>query len=306
MKNKLLHKAGRIFLWISVCCLMFATCGCSENKSSEGENSVARWDGSLKILAIGNSFSDDSLEYVYQLASGAGIQEIKLGILYIGGCSIDMHVGNAQYNRPAYDFRMNTQGVWNTTSGFRMKDALEGIEWDFIMFQQASGDSGVESSYEKLGELIDYVEETAAGSPCLVWNMTWAYQPYTPMHPQFIRYDNDQMTMYKAIVDAVKSQVENRKEISTIIPTGTAIQNARTSFVGDTLTRDGYHLNFLLGRYIAGLTVFHRLTGLPIDDAEPPDGMTENERQMAIESAKNAALAPYAVTESVYKIEENS
>ncbi len=28
-----------------------------------------------------------------------------------------------------------------------------------------------------------------------------------------------------------------------IIPTGTAIQNARTSFVGDHMNRDGYHLD---------------------------------------------------------------
>lgn len=38
-----------------------------------------------------------------------------------------------------------------------------------------------------------------------------------------------------------------------IIPTGTAIQNARTSFVGDHMNRDGYHLDLKIGRYTAAL-----------------------------------------------------
>lgn len=42
-----------------------------------------------------------------------------------------------------------------------------------------------------------------------------------------------------------------------IIPTGTAIQNARTSFVGDHMNRDGYHLRFenrtLYGPLVHGL-----------------------------------------------------
>ncbi len=47
--------------------------------------------------------------------------------------------------------------------------------------------------------------------------------------------------MYHAIVDAVKKAGKAYK-IKMIIPTGTAIQNARTSFIGDHMNRDGHHL----------------------------------------------------------------
>ena len=55
---------------------------------------VSAWaqeDGILRILAIGNSFSTDSMQYLYQIAKNAGVEEIVLGNLYYGGCSLDEH-----------------------------------------------------------------------------------------------------------------------------------------------------------------------------------------------------------------------
>jgi len=59
--------------------------------------------------------------------------------------------------------------------------------------------------------------------------------------------------MYTAIVDASK-RITELEEISVLIPSGTEIQNARTSSLGDTLTRDGYHLELTYGRFTAACT----------------------------------------------------
>ena len=48
--------------------------------------------------------------------------------------------------------------------------------------------------------------------------------------------------MYRSIVGAVNKAARQYK-IKYIMPSGTAIQNARTSFAGDHLNRDGYHLD---------------------------------------------------------------
>ena len=58
----------------------------------------------LKVLAIGNSFSVDAMEHLAVVAKAAGIEEIILGNLYIGGCSIDTHVGNANTGAKAYTY----------------------------------------------------------------------------------------------------------------------------------------------------------------------------------------------------------
>ena len=51
------------------------------------------------------------------------------------------------------------------------------------------------------------------------------------------------MAMYNALVEGAKNAKANISKIDLIAPTGTAIQNARATSIGDTLTRDGYHLS---------------------------------------------------------------
>jgi hypothetical protein len=65
---------------------------------------------SLKILAIGNSFSIDAMQYLYQIAEDAGVEEIVLGNLYIGGCSLSTHLDNSLHGNPHYDYYKNVDG----------------------------------------------------------------------------------------------------------------------------------------------------------------------------------------------------
>ena len=263
-------------------------------------NTYETEDGVLKILTIGNSFSDDTMQYVYKIAKSAGVESIKLGNLYIGGCTLDLHASNARADKGAYDYRVNTDDAWSTTPNYKMSTAITSENWDFISLQQASGSSGIADTYSQLEYMIEYVHSLAPNAR-LVWNMTWAYQQDTT-HGEFPKYNSDQMQMYQSIVSAVKEKICTNTNIKHVIPNGTAIQNARTSYVGDTLTRDGFHLSLELGRYVAGLTLFYKLTGISIENIEyMPDGVDDDLRKIAIESAMNAVASPWQVTESQYK-----
>lgn len=44
----------------------------------------------VKILAVGNSFSEDATFYLPQIAEAGG-KSLILGRLYIGGCSLERH-----------------------------------------------------------------------------------------------------------------------------------------------------------------------------------------------------------------------
>ena len=119
-----------------------------------------------------------------------------------------------------------------------MGDAIAERDWDFVTLQQASGSSGLADTYGGLETLIEYVQnklpETAHAK--LAWHMTWAYQQNST-HADFGKYDRDQTTMYRSIVSAVNERIVPCGDFAAIVPNGTAVQNARTSFVGDTLTR---------------------------------------------------------------------
>jgi hypothetical protein len=69
--------------------------------------------------------------------------------------------------------------------------------------------------------------------------------------------------MYRAIVDVAK-QISEVESIDIIIPSGTAIQNGRTSYIGDNFTIDGFHLDYGIGRYTVACVWFEKLFDIDV------------------------------------------
>jgi hypothetical protein len=183
-----------------------------------------------------------------------------------------------------------------------MSDAIKSENWDFISFQQASGKSTKPDTYDDLELLMPLVEELCTNPKVeFIWHMTWAYRGDSVS----AAYDNDQMTMYNGIVAAVKNRILTNGDISYVIPSGTAVQNSRTSLLGATTTRDGYHMSYQYGRYLTGLMFLKTLTGLDIRGISyAPAGVDAQQKAIAIESVNNAAKAPFSVMESAYTLQE--
>lgn len=258
---------------------------------------------SVKILAIGNSFSIDATTFMYDLFKAAGVEDVIVGNAHISGCSIEKHYQMAQSGEQAYSYTKYTaNGKENKDSS--LFELITDEEWDIITLQQASQYSGIPETYADLSSLISYVLDNCTNLFVdLKFHMTWAYEQSTN-HGGFKNYDRDQMTMYKAIANTVQEVVLKHSEITGIIPSGTAIQNLRTSYLGDTLTRDGYHLSNDIGRYTAGLTWVSYITGVSPDEISwvPPSHGNINEDLPPIrEAVKNAISTPFDVTESQIK-----
>ena len=264
------------------------------------------WDGkSLKVLAIGNSFSVDSLEYLYDIARAEGVEEIILGNLYIGGCTLQVHADNATSGAYAYTYYKNTSGEWKSYSAFSMINALKDEAWDIVTLQQASGSSGISSTYNnsQIKAIVDAVRKNVSNENVkMAWHMTWAHQK-TSTHSEFSKYGNNQQRMYNSIVTSVKNRILPREDFPILIPSGTAIQNARTSYVGDALTRDGYHLNDL-GRFISGYMWFFTLTGQTPESLKCSPASLSLEKgdlEMIREAVISAFEYPLEVKESTHK-----
>ena len=281
-------------------------------EDSEGEDDVTSVE-SIKILTIGNSFSDDAMEYVYQIAKEAGVQYVELGNLRANSCSLAMHLSYATNNSASYTFRYWADGAtkWSDTGSYTMKRAVEYTDWDYIVFQQVSTDSGKASTYDDLNKLIDYVKPLNPEAK-LAWHMTWSMRAdYASSGPS-----------YSAIVNAVKEKVLTNTRIDTVIATGTAIESAKMSGVMTNvqIQRDARHLAYGMGRYIAGLTFVKALTGLSIDNISYPvidteghtatSGTNENWKSsfrftdlinsICIQSANAAVESPFTPTEFVF------
>lgn len=259
-------------------------------------------DNTLKILTIGNSFSVDSMQYVYQIAKAAGVENIKLGNLYIGSCSLSTHLSKAKGDSRSYTYYTNSNGEWSSVKSHKMSAAIISEDWDFVSFQQASRDSGVADTYDDLQALMAIVEPLCTNPNVkFAWHMTWAYQSDSS-HDGFATYNKNQMTMYNAIVSAVQNKVVTNNKIDIIIPNGTAVQNARTSYVGDSLTRDGHHMSYDQGRKLTGVGMVAALIGIDWNTIDLSSVIQDQTfRQVAMESVRNAIQNPYTVTQSAYR-----
>ena len=258
---------------------------------------------SIKILAIGNSFSEDATQYLWDIMHDAGIEEVVIGNLYIGGCSLDTHWENMSKNKNAYTFYYNDSGKWETNKDKSILHALQLEDWDYITIQQVSQDSGNPQTISNLQNILDYVNTNKTNADAKIyWHMTWAYQ-FNSSHSGFPAYNNSQMTMYNAIVSTFTDHVAKYDLISGAIPTGTAVQNLRTSYLDDSLNRDGYHMDYDIGRYTVALTWFSFFTGI---DARYINWVPKDYPEIAGDKAavcyavNSAILTPFEITPSIY------
>lgn len=215
----------------------------------------------LRILGVGNSFTDDGMMYLPDLLAAAGIENVVLGRLYFPGCSLEQHCRFYMDDAAEYIYYKSTSNLWDTVSDHaKLTDALEDERWDVVVLQQASHFSGLDDTYVPWLERLIGVVLSHNSNPalCLAWQMTWAYAEDSD-HGGFANYGGDQRRMYEAIVQAVK-RLQADTGIAVLIPTGTAVQNARANVSSlRDLTRDGYHLDLGVGRYTAACTWFEAL-----------------------------------------------
>ena len=272
------------------------------NTKSENYAHAANPKASIKILAIGNSFSQDAINnHLYEVLESAGYEEIVLGNMYIGGCSLDTHWANMKNGSADYTYyyRSATTNGWRTTYNQTLATAMAEEDWDYITIQQVSGSSGKIGDYGNLDNTLNWINDNKTNPNAkILWHMTWAYDEVNS-NSSFANYGNDQMTMYRMILDTVNAKVASHNLVDGIIPSGTSIQNMRTStkVANSALCEsDGYHLSAKIGDYIAALTWYAYLSGDDVSYLAYQPNEVASFRD-DINASVNAAIEnPYKVT----------
>ena len=230
-----------------------------------------------KILAIGNSFSQDATAYLHQIAEADG-RASKIVNLYIGGCSLQTHCENLRTDTSLYAYELNGQSTGRMVS---IREALCEDTWDYVTMQQASHDSGLPDTYEPyIYVLSESIRQYAPGAEQLL-HETWAYEIDSD-HGAFPRYSSSQETMYAALSGCYRAACAALE--LRMIPCGDVIQEIRRTEPlfdyaagGQSLCRDGFHMHLIYGRYLTA-AVWYRLlfdgdlssnSFLPAADGDP-------------------------------------
>ena len=283
----------------------------------------------LKVLTLGHSLAVDAGRMLAYVGYAEGAVDITVGTLYYSGCTLSQHANYLNYNIPCYDMYYSNLATADrapvVTKGVTMAEGLCWDDWDIIVMQAGVFEAGRPGEYDgDIQTIIDYINANKTNPDAkLMWNMTWAAPKEESgllndsYKSNFNTYfDMDQLKMHGAICDAVQTKILTNAAFEGVIPTGTAIQNANSSYLNDTdLYRDYIHVTDL-GRVIAAYTWYCRLTGREVTELEMDTVpgflrfnaadqttdlvLSDAQKNIVLESVRNALANPYEVTQSVY------
>ncbi len=287
----------------------------SWNATTIADGFQAEEDKTIKILAITSSFGKNTTQLLADIAMAEGVENIIVARLFCAACTLKQHVNYGLNHMPQYQYSKCVNGKWTTTEETVMLDGIQDEYWDIIYLQQSAAESALADTYKDYIDTLKNFVDLYKRNPNAkyIWNMTWAYQGDSTSDVFVNTFKGDQMAMYNSIVNAVQTKVLPRNDIDAINPAGTAIQNARTSYFGDTLTKDTLHLN-TLGRVIAGYSLYATIMGMDdsgfrlsdialtyANDRElPPITLSDSDKLVIKECVNNALDYPWQVTASQY------
>ena len=339
------------------CSFLAACGGEKSNTKKEETEKIVEDDGVMKILMIGHSLGNDSTYLLPEIFKNENAGPLVMGVIYHSGCRLNQHVSYieqnaAQYAYYEYDTQVDDQwrradcnGNYNlfvagTGTDVYIEDGsiaqtmefgITRHDWDIIVTQAGvfEAANAVDSQYpiqmeQDIKAIFDYVlskDIEPASKPKFGWNITWTCPSDNMLNDSYRGhlYNNfaDADAMYEAIVATAKDVAVPSYAFDYVFPSGTALQNARSSaFEPKDLYRDTIHANDY-GRLIVAYTWYCTLTGKDINSCQfaPINSkvlldtlmlstgkqfeMTEQQKTILIESVSNALANPYQMTQSV-------
>ena len=177
----------------------------------------------LKVLMIGNSFSNSVLTYLPKMVEAGKTHKLKLANAYIGGCTLERHCSNIDAEKTKPDFKPYTFHVVGEKSRKeKLSVMIKADKWDIITIQQGSIHSPYKEKTHALAKkLMAFVKELAPQAEIVV-HETWAY---SANHGWFNKKDfkpNTRQMMHE-MVKANYTELAKSNKLR-MIPVGNAVQ----------------------------------------------------------------------------------
>ena len=231
----------------------------------EGDEDSDRSEDSvfINVLIIGNSLSRDAFSYVPFIMENSCVGlKINVSILYIGGVALSTHWDylSKGKNKFLLDSYSLANGKWVTTSNVDGSVVIQ-QKWNFVMLQEGSvkGRTYAESliNVDNFKKAIKDVNPEAKIAYMI-------NPPHADGDKSIEPYSSDDIWEMFA---RTAGELLERNDVDYIIPCGTAIQNARHTYLdalGDFghLSYDGVHLQEGIPCLIDAYTVSQSLINL--------------------------------------------
>jgi len=292
----------------------------------------------LKVLTLGHSLAVDCGHMLNMISAVEGIgdyDELYIGTLYYSGCPVSKHLEFITTNAAEYRLYLSSTATPSAPpeilENVTMRDALKREYWDIIIMQGGVFEIAKETIYTSGGlrAIQNYANKHNQNPNAIfAWHMPWATPtdndlrdtyPNSPngYYSGYQEFDDQRSKFYNGITDCVGKYIATDPSYQFVIPSGTAIENALSSYLEERdLHRDYAHASDL-GRVIASYTWYCRLMGvdqleqIKLDaipkaflkstkDKSKDYVLTDAEKAIALESVNNALKNPLQMTQSQY------
>ena len=277
----------------------------------------------LKVLDIGNSYTQDSVALLSQItqASGSDVSDMCMYTATRGGASFKSWV-DVYNNEDTTTYTISKlmgdlasdveTGTGQAGDGTLFRNLLKDNTWDIIMIHQVSAYSPYfdewqgKSNAGYLNELIRIIRKNQPS--CKIG--------FLLVHSYMSDYsgnaERSALERWKLIAQSAKD-LRAQFGIDFIVPYGTAIQNLRASSLNNEydLTRDGTHLGYGLARYTAACCYYQALiaprSGISVYGNTARYTVPENDKNVTYPSScidvtdDNALTAQKAALAATYK-----
>lgn len=284
-------------------------------------------DAQLRILFIGNSFTDDAVKHLPGMIRAAGLgSKITIAHMYYGGRIMQEYNDWSKADYTLYKFEAGDLDWTTHSSPVSIADVASCGRWDIITMQEHTGNwhGWVWNSEEKsyFDGMFNKLNNTQSTKPKYWYIFSQAYYMMNKIGAASREYmtwplENTQaaqLTMYSVISQFAQSVMAGCP-FDGILATGTMFQNLRTSSVETSmdLTRDGYHMDYGITRYGAACLLFESLIspkfGVTLDtntyrfatssteEGKYSTPVTDDNAPIALAAARHAMAKPYEITD---------
>ena len=288
----------------------------------------------LKVLTLGHSLGNDANHMLSLVAGAEGFTDLEVGYLYYSGCRLSQHINFMNEDSKVYTLYRSSAEKPNVapqeTKNVTMKDALRADYWDIIIMQDGVFEIADENCYTNGNRqtVQNFVNEYKLNPTAyFAWNMTWvppvdndlrntsSEQNRANYKKWYEPYGHDRATMYNAVCKAVENNILTDDTIKFVIPSGTVMENALSSYLEEKdIHRDYVHasnmarvmVSYLWYCKLAGIDKLEeiKLDTVPkhflVGDAFLDLELTDAQKDIILEAVNNALANPLQMTQSQY------
>ena len=289
----------------------------------------------LKILTLGHSLAVDCGHMLNRVAAAEGYDNLKIATLYYSGCPLPSHVRFLTDNSPEYSLYISHSETPDQppeiTKQVTMEYALRYDYWDIVIMQGGVFEIAEKATYtnSNIKTIQKYVLENCLNPNVkFAWHMAWApptdntlrdlypYPENNTYYSSYRAYGDDRTTLYQSIVNCVKACIETDDTFEFVIPTGTTMENALSSYLEEKdIHRDYVHASdfarvMVSYVWLCKIMGIEEITEVKMDtipmvffkstkDLEDRV-LTDAEKAIILEAVNNTLKSPYEMVPSQY------